>query len=140
MEMQQLHDHNIIVPKHANMLTQEEKQWSLQYLMFLKQKRCGRIKGCRCADGWKQCIYKTKEEMSAPTISIELLFLLCIIDAKEGWKVATCDIPGAFMQANIDKVIHVKLEGPLATLLTRVDPEKYTKYLAVKNRKEVMYV
>ena len=54
---------------------------------------------------------------------------------------ATCDIPGAFMQANINVVIHVKLKGPLATLLARVDPEKYTKYIAVKNKKkEVMYI
>ena len=44
------------------------------------------------------------------------------------------------MQANIDEVIHVKLEGPLAMLLTRVDPEKYTKYVTVENGKEVMYI
>ena len=39
-EMQQLHDRNVIIPKHVHMLTQEEKCCSLQYLMFLKQKRC----------------------------------------------------------------------------------------------------
>ena len=44
------------------------------------------------------------------------------------------------MQADIDEVIHVKLEGPLATLLTKVDPEKYTKYIMIENGKEVMYV
>ena len=44
------------------------------------------------------------------------------------------------MQANINEIIHVKLEGPLAMLLTRVDPEKYTKYVTVENGKEVMYV
>ena len=30
-----------------------------------------------------------------------------VIDAKEHRKVVTCDIPGAFMQVDIDKVIHV---------------------------------
>ena len=139
-EMQQLHDHDVIVPKHASMLTQEEKRCSLQYLMFLKQKRCGCIKGRGCADGWKQRVYKTKEETSAPTVSIESLFLLCVIDAKEGQKVATCDIQGAFMQADIDEITHVKLKGPLATFLTKVDPEKYTKYIMIENGKEVMYV
>ena len=139
-EMQQLHDCDVIILKHSSMLTQEEKQHSLQYLMFLKQKRCGCIKGRGCADGRKQHVYKTKEETSTPTVSIELLFLSCIIDAKEGHKVATCNISGAFMQADIDEIIHVKLEGPLATLLTRVDPEKYSKCITIKNGKKVMYI
>ena len=82
-EMQQLHDREVIQPKMANMLTTTEKKRSLQYLMFLKQKRCGRIKGRGCADGRKQRIYKTKEETSAPTVSVESLFLSCVIDAKE---------------------------------------------------------
>ena len=42
-EMKQLHDRGVIQPKLANMLTREEKRASLQYLMFLKKKRCGRI-------------------------------------------------------------------------------------------------
>jgi hypothetical protein len=139
-EMQQLHDRSVIEPKLANMLTNEEKGRSLQYLMFLKQKRCGRIKGRGCADGRKQRIYKTKEETSAPTVSVESLFLSCVIDAKEHRKVVTCDIPGAFMQANIDEVVHIKLEGPLAQLLTKVDPELYTKFLSTEGKKDVMYV
>jgi hypothetical protein len=41
----------------------------------------------------------------------------------------TIDIPGAFMHANIDELIHVQLEGPMAELLTRVDPDKYQAYM-----------
>jgi hypothetical protein len=52
----------VIEPKSANMLTNEEKKKALHYLMFLKKKRCGPIKGRGCADGRKQRIYKTKEE------------------------------------------------------------------------------
>ena len=36
----------------------EHKQAALKYLMFLKKKHCGRIKGCGCADGQKQRVYK----------------------------------------------------------------------------------
>ena len=68
-EMQQLHDRDVIEPKSSNMLTNEEKKKALHYLMFLKKKRCGRIKGRGCADGRKQRIYKTKEETSAPGYS-----------------------------------------------------------------------
>jgi hypothetical protein len=139
-EMKQLHDRSVIQPRLASMLTRDEKKKSLNYLMFLKKKRCGRIKGRGCADGRKQRVYKTKEETSAPTVSVESLFLSCVIDAKEHRKVVTCDIPGAFMQADIDEVLHVRLEGPLAALLMKVDPELYTQYLTTENGKDVMYV
>ena len=34
--------------------------------------------------------------------------------------VASMDIPGAFMQADIDQVVHVKLEGEIAKLLVKM--------------------
>jgi hypothetical protein len=139
-EMKQLHDQTVIQPRLANMLTREEKKRPLQYLMFLKQKRCAQIKGCGCANGRKQRINKTKEETSAPTVSVESLFLSCVIDAKEHRKVVTCNIPGAFMQADKDKALHVCCEGPLAQLLTKVDPDLYTKFLSKEGRKDIMYV
>ena len=43
-------------------LTTAQKKAALKYLMFLKQKRCGKIKGRGCADGRKQRLYKTKHE------------------------------------------------------------------------------
>jgi hypothetical protein len=47
----------------------------------------------------------------------------------------TIDIPGAFMHINIDELIHVHLEGPMAELLARVDPEKYRTYMSKENEK-----
>jgi hypothetical protein len=139
-EMQQLDQLNVIEPKAASMLTRAEKKGALEYLMFLKQKRCGRIKGRGCADGRKQRVYMTKEETSSPTVTTESLFLSCIIDAKEGRDVATADIPGAFMQADMNAVVYVRLTGPLAALLVRVDPKKYQKFVATENGKSVIYV
>lgn len=85
-----------------------------------------------------------KEETSALTVSVESLFFSCVIDAKEHRKVVTCDIPGAFMQADINEVLHVRgLEGPLAKFLTKRDPDcLYTKLFVSKkeNGKDVMYV
>jgi Reverse transcriptase (RNA-dependent DNA polymerase) len=106
--------------------------------MFLKEKRCGRIKGCGCADGWKQCVYKTKAETSSPTVSIESLMLSCMIDAMEYWDIATCDIPGAFMQADIDEEIHVKFDGELVDLLLKVDPT-LKQYVTMERGKKVLY-
>lgn len=139
-EMQQLHDMSAIVPKKADMLTREEKRNSLEYLMFLKKKRCGRIKGRGCVDGRKQRLYKSKEETSSPTVTTEGLFLSSVIDAKEGRDVATCDIPGAFLQAEIDEIIHMRLTGPLALLLTKVDKNLYEKYVTYEKGKPVIYI
>jgi hypothetical protein len=49
-------------------------------------------------------VYTAKEEASSPTVSIESIMLSCVIDAKEGRHVATANIPGAFMQADMDEV------------------------------------
>jgi hypothetical protein len=140
-EMKQMHDMGVVEPKKANMLTREEKSKSLNYLMFLKQKRSGRIKGRGCADGRKQRLHKTKEETSAPTVAMESLFLSCTIDAKKRRTAVTTDIPGAFMQTNVDEVMYVHLEGPLASLLAKVDPNLYEKCLECdKKGKPIMCV
>jgi hypothetical protein len=139
-ELQQIDYRECIKPTAASELTKQQKRDSLRYLMFLKQKRCGRIKGRGCADGRKQRVYKTKEETSSPTVSTEALFLTSIIDAHEGRQVITLDIPGAFMQSDMDELIHMKLEGAMAELLVRVDPKKYRKFVSKEHGKNVIYV
>jgi hypothetical protein len=44
-------------------------------------------------------------------VTIKSMMLSCVIDAIERRDIATVDIPGAFMQADIDRSVHVKLEG-----------------------------
>ncbi len=44
------------------------------------------------------------------------------------------------MQVDVDEVVHVRLEGTLAKLLTKIDPELYSKYLGTEGSKTVMYV
>ena len=48
--------------------------------------------------------------------------LSCVQDAKEGRDVATVDLPGAFMHADMDDTVHIKLVGKMAELLVMVDP------------------
>jgi hypothetical protein len=134
-ELQQLHDRRVLEPKHADALSYHERKGALQYLMFLKQKRSGKIKGRGCADGRKQREYLSKEEVSSPTVAIESVLLTCAIDALEHRDVATVDIPGAFMQADMDEVVHMKLEGQMAELLVQLDPKLYRNYLHHNNGK-----
>jgi hypothetical protein len=106
--------------------------------MFLKEKRCGRIKGRGCADGRKQRLWKTKEETTSPTVRIESLLISCMIDALERRDVATIDIPGAFMQAMIDEVVHIKFDEELIDLLCEVDPS-LKQYVSMEKGKRVLY-
>jgi Reverse transcriptase (RNA-dependent DNA polymerase) len=57
-----------------------------------------------------------KEETSSPPVSVEALFLSCIINALQRRDIGTCDIPGAFMRADIDKELHILFEGELVDL------------------------
>jgi hypothetical protein len=139
-EMAQLHMRKVAKPVDGNNLTRDQKRASLRYLMFLTKKRCGRIKARGCADGRKQRDTTSKEDASAPTVAIESVLLSATIDAMEERDVATVDIPGAFMQADIDEVIHVKFEGEIAEMLVRMDPKLYRKYVKDENGKTVLYV
>ena len=66
--------------------------------------------------------------------------LSATIDAMEEHDVATVDIPGTFMQADINEVVHVKFEGQMAEMLARLDPKLYRKYGRDENGKPVLYV
>ena len=140
VEMNQLHVRKTVKPLAASSLSQEEKRAALQYLMFLKKKRCGKIKGRGCADGRKQRKSTKKEDASSPTVSIEAVMISCVIDALEGRDVAVADIPGAFMQAGMDEVVHVKLEAEMAEMLARLDPKLYRKHIICEKGKPVLYV
>jgi hypothetical protein len=139
-EVEQLYTRKVSKPVDGNDLTKDQKRASLRYLMFLTKKRCGRIKARGCADGRKQRMTTNKEDASAPTVSIEAVMLSAVIDAMEGRDVATVDIPGAFMQADIDEVVHVKFEGEIAEMLVKLDPKLYRKYVRDENGKSVLYV
>jgi hypothetical protein len=90
--------------------------------MLLKKIRNGRIKGCGCADSRKQRAYTAKEDASSPTVAIESVMLSCVIDAMEGRDVATIDIPVVFMQADMDELVHVRLDRKMAELMVRIVP------------------
>ena len=58
-----------------------------------------------------------------------------MIDAMEGWEIATADIPGYFLHNNYDKgEIHIKLEGSMVTLLEDSDPEYYKDFIYTDKR------
>ena len=85
----------------------------------------------------KQRLTTRKEDASAPTVSVEALIVMlsCTINAKEGRDIATVDIPGAFMQADMDEIVHVRWEGAMTDLLVKMDPKLYRKYIVKEKGK-----
>jgi hypothetical protein len=65
--------------------------------------------------------------------------LSATIETMEELDVATVDITGAFMQEDIDKVVHVRFEGEIAEILVRMDPKLYRKYVRDENGNAVLY-
>lgn len=126
-ELNQVHDRGIVTPVHKHSLTKEEK-------------RCGKKKAPGCADGCKQRIYKTKNNTSSLMVSTEALLISCTIDAEEQRDIATCDVPGAFMQANIDEKVHVSMRDEFAELFIKLKPDLYSQFVTMENGKPDIYL
>ena len=139
-EMRQLHDRDVMVQVHKKSLTPEQRREALAYLMFLKRKRCGKIKGRGCADGRKQRAYIAKEDSSALTVRTEAVFLTAVIDALENRDVAVLDVPGTFMQADIDELVHVRFTGEMVRMLLQIDEQMYREYVVIERGEQVMYM
>ena len=108
--------------------------------MFLKKKRCGTIKGQGCADGHKHRAYIMKEKLTSPTISTEAVFLMAMVDAWENRKVVVLDVPGAFMQVDMDELVHVHFHGEMVDRLLEIDHDLYSSYVTEEQGEKVMYV
>ena len=140
-ELTQFHDRKVGTPKNPKFLTGKQRRRALQYLMFLKKKNDGKIKSRGCADGRSQRNYIPKEDTSSPTVNTESILISCLIDALQGRDVATVDIPGAFMHADMKgETVHVKLEGLMARIMVEIDPKNYEPCLVTENGKPTLYI
>ena len=140
-ELEQLHNKKVFTPINTESLTREQKHQAIGSLMFLKEKRDGRIKGRVCANGSTQRSLSAKEDAASPTVSLEAVLMSCIIDATENRVVATTDIPGAYLHANMDDFVVMKMQGTLAELMVRADRSIYGKYLTTDTKgRSVMYL
>ena len=64
-----------------------------------------------------------------------------MIEEVEERDVATVDIPGAFMQRNMEgEDEYMKLEGKMVDILKKLDPKLCTKFIRTENGRLVMYV
>ncbi len=137
----QFHMLKCFTPQDPKTLSCKDKRKALASLMFLTDKRLGEIKAHGCADGSKQHDHIAKEEATVPTVTLESIFIRGTIFAHKERDVATCDIPGAFLQADNPDYVLMRLDGILAELMVTVAPNIYRKYISTNAKgKPVLYV
>ena len=140
-DIQQLCQRQVIIAMDPRIMMEEQRKTALAYLMYLKHKRNGDVKGWGCADGRGQWEFILKEETSAPTVSLYALLITCLIDASYERFVATADIPGAFLQTdqpNNEEVI-LRITGTLAEILAKLDPKVYCNKIIDQNGRKILY-
>ena len=140
-ELRQLHDYVTYIPVRPEDLTPEQRKQALASLIFITEKRCGRVKTRACVNGSTQRDYIPKESTASPTVMNDSVQITSAIDAHEGRVVVSCDIPGAFLHADLDEEVFMLLRGQLADLMVSVDPALYGPYMRkTKKGESMMYV
>jgi hypothetical protein len=139
-ELSQFNSYDVFEPLEAERLTKEEREKALTSLIFLKEKQNGDVKARSCANGSVQREHVAKEEAAAPTVCLESVFATATIDAKERRKVVTIDIPGAFLHADNEDFVIMKMNGTLVELMVKTDPKLYRKYFVLEKGRQVFYL
>ena len=138
-EFSQLNDKHVFRPRQADELTNMDKKQSLNLITMIKEKRDGKIKGRACADGRKQRRYINRDDVSSPTVQLESLMISLLIDAHEHRDVATADIVGAYLLADIQDFVLVKITGETVDIMCRVN-ESFKQYVVMEKGKRTLYL
>lgn len=140
-EFTQLHETESFVPLDAKSLSYEERREALTALLFLTEKRDGKIKARVPVDGSPQRKYVSRQDAASPTVANEAVKLTCAQEAHERRCVKVIDCPGAFLKADLEDHVVMVFRGRLAELMAEVAPKLYRKYIILgKNGEPLLYV
>jgi hypothetical protein len=138
-EFCQLDEKSVFAPVDATTITNEQKRKALRAINLIKEKRCGKLKGRTCADGRPQRGQYTKEETASPTVSNDALMLSLMIDALEKRDVATADVVGAYLLADMDEFVLLKLTGDAVTIMCQAN-DRYSRFVTTEHGQRVLYL
>ena len=122
-----------------------ERQRVQQALMFLTEKQEKSIKGRMVFNGKPTREWLSREDSASPTAALESIMLIAFIDATECCNVMTCDIPNAFVQAELPEAkegeerVMMKITGVLVDML-EVNSQLYGPHVVYEKRGKVLYV
>ena len=77
-------------------------------------------------------MYMKKKDVASPTVKLESLVLLLLIDAQENRDVTTADVVGAYLITEMKDRVIVKLVGESVDITSDENTE-YKKYVIVKS-------
>ena len=110
----------------------------MESLLFLVEKRNGKIKAQTCVNGSTQHKYIEREDATSPTAATDAILITGVLDAKQHRDVMTNDVPNAFVQTPIsqdgEKFI-MKIRGKLVDMLVEISPETYEPFIVYKGNK-----
>jgi hypothetical protein len=138
-EFAQLNDKKVFSGMDPTKLTKEEKQGALRAITVVKEKRCGKIKGRTVADGRPQRKLYSKIETTSPTVATDSLMTSLIIDAYEGRDVACADITGAYLNADMEDLVILKVSGPTVQILCDINPD-LSAFVCKENGRDTLYL
>ena len=139
-EFRQIHGKDVVKPRRFRDLSTEERRQALRAIVLVKQKRCCRFKARTVADGRPQKFWTPKEETMSSAASSEATLLTLLVDAHEKRDVATVDVPGAYLHADMKDFVLLKLEGEIVDYMMEASPETYGPFVEVINGKKVLYL
>ena len=79
-----------------------------------------------------------KEDVELPTVQLESIMLLLLIDTYNGRDVAVLDMVGAYLLADMENYILIKLSREVVDIMCKVS-SRYTPYIVLDNGKKVLY-
>ena len=139
-EFAQLEDLSVFEGLDPNTLTSTQRKHALRAINLIKEKRCGKLKGRTVADGRPQRTLYDKADTTSPTVSTDALMLSLMIDAAEHRDVATADVAGAYLKADMDDFVVMRFSGEDARVLCEMNPD-YLKFVTTdRNGDKVLYV
>jgi hypothetical protein len=138
-EFTQLEDLNVYESIDATSLTNEQKKGALRAINLIKEKRDGRIKGRTVADGRPQRTLYDKSQTASPTVSTDALMLSILVDAHEGRDVATADVAGAYLKADMDDFVVMKFVGESVDILCEMNT-KHKRFVVTEKGAKTLYV
>jgi hypothetical protein len=145
-EMDQLYRRNCFTPVSIAEMSPIERRKAQQAIMFLTEKRDKSIKGRMVFNGKPTRELLSREDSASPTAALESIMLTAVIDSTERRDVMTCDIPNAFIQAEIPEVepgeerVMMKITGVLVDMLVEINPTLYGPHVVYEKRGKVLYV
>ena len=138
-EFAQLENLNVYQALDPTTLTPQQKRGALRAINLIKEKRDGQLKGRTVADGRPQRSLYDKSETASPTVSSDALVLSIVVDAHENRDVATADVTGAYLKADMDDFVIMKFTGASVDLICEMNPE-HLPFVTIEHGTKVLYV